>query len=62
LQLGEIERWQVVLLAEHHRSDRSGGPVRPVLVWVGSSSVSMLVRMLVLVQEVVVLVVGMESL
>jgi hypothetical protein len=51
-----------VLLAEHHQSDRSGGPVRPVLVWVGSSSVSMLVRMLVLVQEVVVLVVGMESL
>jgi hypothetical protein len=30
--LGEIERWQVVLLAEHHHSNRSGGSVRPVLV------------------------------
>jgi hypothetical protein len=52
----------MVLLAEHHRSDRCTPPVRPVLVWTDSGLVSVLVRMLSLVLVVVVLVVGMESL
>jgi hypothetical protein len=52
----------VVLLAEHHRSDRSGGLVRSVLVWVAESLVSMLVSMFGLVLAVMVLVVDMESL
>jgi hypothetical protein len=37
-------------------------PVKPMLVWAGSGLSSVLVRMLGLVQEVVVLVVGMEGL
>jgi hypothetical protein len=35
-----------VLLAEHHRSDQSGGPVKPVQVWVLGSLVFVPVRML----------------
>jgi hypothetical protein len=51
-----------VLLAELHRSDRREVPVRPVQAWTGSSLGFVLVQMQSLVQEVVVLVVGLESL
>jgi hypothetical protein len=51
-----------VLLAGLHRSDRCATPVRPVQVWVDRGLVFILVMSLDLVQEVVVLVVGLESL
>jgi hypothetical protein len=51
-----------VLLAGLHRLDRCVTPVRPVQVWTGSSLGFELVQMLGLVQEVVVLVVCLESL
>jgi hypothetical protein len=51
-----------VLLAGLHRSDRSGAPFRPVQAWTASSSGFVLVQVRGLVLEVVVLVVGLESL
>jgi hypothetical protein len=51
-----------VLLAELHRSDRCATPVRPVQVWTDNTLGVVLVQMLSLVLEVVVLVVGLESL
>jgi hypothetical protein len=50
------------LLAELHRSDRCATPVRPVQVWTGRTLGFVLVQMLDLVWEVMVLVVGLESL
>jgi hypothetical protein len=57
-----IEKWQEVLLANLHRSDRCTTPVRPLQVWVDRVQVTVLVRRLGLVQVVVILVVGMGSL
>jgi cadmium resistance protein CadD (predicted permease) len=51
-----------VLLAGLHRSDRCATPIRPVQVWIGSTLGFVLIQMLGLVLEVVVLVVGLESL
>jgi cadmium resistance protein CadD (predicted permease) len=51
-----------VLLAELHQSDRCATPVRPVQVWTGRTLGFVVVQMLGLVLEVVVLVVGLESL
>jgi hypothetical protein len=50
------------LLARLHRSDRCATAVRPMLVWVDKGLVFVLVMRLDLAQEVVVLVVGLESL
>jgi hypothetical protein len=50
------------LLAGLHWSDRSEAPVRPVQAWTGSSLGFMLVQVRGLVLEVVVLMVGLESL
>jgi hypothetical protein len=61
-QLGESERLQEVLLARLHWSDRCATPVRPVQVWTNSTLGFVLVQMVGLVLEVVVLVVGLESL
>jgi hypothetical protein len=60
--LGESERLLEVLLAELHRSDRCATPVRPVQVWTSRTLGFVLVHMLDLVLEVMVLVVGLESL
>jgi hypothetical protein len=60
--LQESERLQEVLLAGLHRSDRCATPVRPVQVWTDNSLGFELVQVLGLVQEVVVLVVCLESL
>jgi hypothetical protein len=62
VRLGESGRLLEVLLPRSHRSDRSGAPVRPVQAWTGSSSGFVLVQVRGLVLEVVVLVVGLESL
>jgi hypothetical protein len=51
-----------VLLAGLHRSDRCFTPVRPVLVWADRELVFVPMASLDLVLEVVVLVVGLESL
>jgi hypothetical protein len=51
-----------VLLAGLHRSDRCVTPVRPVQVWTDNILGFLLVQMLCLVLEVMVLVVGLESL
>jgi hypothetical protein len=51
-----------VLLAELHQSDRCSTPVRPVQVWADMGLVFVPVMSLSLVQEVVILVVGLESL
>jgi hypothetical protein len=51
-----------VLLAGLHRSDWCATPVRPVQVWTDNSLGFELVQMLGLFLEVVVLVVGLESL
>jgi hypothetical protein len=51
-----------VLLAGLHRSDRCVTPVRPVQVWTDIILGFVLAQMLGLVLEVVVLVVGLESL
>jgi hypothetical protein len=51
-----------VLLAGLHQSDRCATPVRPVLVRADMGLVFVPVMSLSLVQEVVVLVVGLESL
>jgi hypothetical protein len=51
-----------VLLVGLHRSDRSWAPVRLVQAWTGSSLGFVLVQVRSLVLEVVVLVVGLESL
>lgn len=48
--------------ARSHRSDRCGAPVRPVQAWTGSSLGFVLVQVRGLFLEVVVLVVGLESL
>jgi hypothetical protein len=53
---------QEVLLAGLNRSDRYVTPVRPVQVWTDSSLGFELVQVLGLVQEVVKLVVCLESL
>jgi hypothetical protein len=58
----ESERLQEVLLARLHRSDRCATPVRPVQVWADRRLVFVPVMSLGLFQEVVVLVVGAESL
>jgi hypothetical protein len=50
------------LLAWLHLSDRSEAPVRPVQAWTGSSLGFVLVQVRGLVLEVVVLMVGLESL
>jgi hypothetical protein len=60
--LGESERMQEVLLTGLHRSYRCATPVRPVQVWADRGLVFKPVMSLGLVQEVVVLVVGLESL
>jgi hypothetical protein len=57
-----IERLQEVLLAGLHQSDWCATPVRLVQVWADKGLVFVLVKSLVLVQESVVLVVGLESL
>jgi hypothetical protein len=51
-----------VLLAGLHRSDQWEAPVRPVQAWTGSSLGFVLVQVQSLVLEVMVLVVGIESL
>jgi hypothetical protein len=51
-----------VLLVGLQRSDRSGAPVILVQAWTGSSLGFVLVQVRSLVLEVVVLVVGLESL
>jgi hypothetical protein len=51
-----------VLLPRLHRSDWCGAPVRPVQAWTGSSLGFVLVQVQGLFLEVVVLVVGLESL
>jgi hypothetical protein len=51
-----------VLLPRLHRSDRCGAPVRPVQAWTGSRLGFVLVQVRGLFLEVVVLVVGLESL
>jgi hypothetical protein len=61
-RLGESERMQEVLLTGLHRSYRCATPVRPVQVWADRGLVFKPVMSLGLVQEVVVLVVGLESL
>jgi hypothetical protein len=53
---------QEVLLAGLHQSDRCTTPVRPVLVWADRGLVFVPVMRLGFAQEVVVLVVGLESL
>jgi hypothetical protein len=58
----ESERLQEVLLTELHRSNRCATPVRPVRVWTGRTLGFVLIQMIGLVLEVVVLVVGLESL
>jgi hypothetical protein len=56
------ERLLEVLLAELHQLDWCATPVRPVQVWVDRGLVFVPVMSLGLVQEVIVLVVGLESL
>jgi hypothetical protein len=56
------ERLQEVLLAGLHWSDRCATPVTPVQVWADRGLVFVPVMSLGLVQEVVVLVVGLKSL
>jgi hypothetical protein len=51
-----------VLLVGLHQSDQLEAPVRPVQAWTGSSLGFVLLQVLGLVLEVVVLVVGLESL
>jgi hypothetical protein len=51
-----------VLLAGLHRSDRCATPIRPVHVGTDRTLGFVLVQMLGLILEVVVLVVGLESL
>jgi hypothetical protein len=51
-----------VLQAGLHQSDRCATLVKPVQVWVDRGLVFVLVMGLRLVQEIVVLVVGLESL
>jgi hypothetical protein len=51
-----------VLLAGLHRSDWCATPVRLVQVWTDNVLGFMLIQMLGLVLEVVILVVGLESL
>jgi hypothetical protein len=58
----ESERLLEVLLPRLHRSDRCGAPVRPVQSWTASSLGFVLVQVRELFLEVVVLVVGLESL
>jgi hypothetical protein len=58
----ESGRLLEVMLPRLHRSDRCGAPVRPVQAWIGSSLGFMLVQVRGLFLEVVVLVVGLESL
>jgi hypothetical protein len=59
---GESGRLLEVLLPRSHRSDRCGAPVRPVQAWTGSGLGFVLVQVRGLFLEVVVLVVGLESL
>jgi hypothetical protein len=61
-RLGESKRLQKVLLARLHLSDRCVTPVRLVQVWADRGLVFMSMVSLGLVLEVVVLVVGLESL
>jgi hypothetical protein len=58
----ESERLQEVLLAGLHRSDRCTTPVRPVHVGADRGLIFMPVMSLGLFQEVMVLVIGLESL
>jgi hypothetical protein len=51
-----------VLLVGLHRSDQCTTPVRPVQAWTDNTLGFVLVQMLGLVLEVMVLVVGLESL
>jgi hypothetical protein len=60
--LGESGRLLEVLLSRLHRSDGCGAPVRPVQAWTGSGLGFMLVQVRGLFLEVVVRVVGLESL
>jgi hypothetical protein len=60
--LGESGRLLEVLLPRLHRSDRCGAPVRPVQAWTDNSLGFVLVQVRGLFLEVVVLVVGLESL
>jgi hypothetical protein len=60
--LGESERLQEVLLAGLHRSDWCTTPVRSAQVWADRELVFVPVMSLGLFHEVVVLVVGLESL
>jgi hypothetical protein len=60
--LGESGTLLEVLLPRLHRSDWCGAPVRPVQAWTDNSLGFVLVQVRGLLLEVVVLVVGLESL